>query len=445
MGEMEMNRRRNRIWAVLVPVVLAGQLVLSGCGGDASKRGDAAGETNKDPAAYSGGPVELLVQDYNSSMTEQEFEEYFAKPVRAKYPDISLKLTFERDMQKLISGGTPPDLVAVSNARINEYFDIDYPEELTPFIKRFNINLNDFDASVAEAIKGLGHGGIYGLPFGINYAATLYNKDIFDKFGVAYPKDVITWDEFLELSKRLTRSENGIQYIGGTPNSIPTLLKAYGASNVDAKDERAVLTTEKHRAVFSLLRQFFDIPGLVQGNTYLYTGITSTNIALQTNWINGITAKVTTDAMKYNWDLSAYPVFKERPNLGAAVDFHMFLVNKASKNKEAAYRVILTILSHEAQEALTKNNPRITPYKDAKLKQAFLQNFKAFEGKNLMSIFKVSPAPLPDYTRWSTVINPFVEELVKDIALNNKDINTAMREYEEKANKAIEAAIAAKK
>ena len=148
----------SRMFAVLLPLALIGGVMLSGCGRSPSNTdGGSAGTggQGKDPTAYTGGPVELLVQDRNTGITEQEFQEYFAKPVKAKYPDITLKLTTEKDLQKLVAGGTPPDLVAVSNTALNEYFELDFPEDLTPVIKRFNINPDSFEPSIIEVLKGL--------------------------------------------------------------------------------------------------------------------------------------------------------------------------------------------------------------------------------------------------------------------------------------------------
>lgn len=396
------------------------------------------------PDKYTGGPVELLVQDRNTGLTEEEFDEYFAKPVKAKYPDITLKLTKETNLDKLLAGGTPPDLVAVSNARLREYMDVDYPEELDPTIKKYNIDLNAIEPSIVEVLKGIGKGKIYGLPFGMNYGAMIYNKDLFDKFNVPYPKDVITWDEYLDISKRLTRQDGGTQYIGGSPNSVKTLLKQFGAPIADPKDEKIVLTTDKHKDAYSLLQKFYDIPGFIQGNNINPTAIYEGKTAMQVNWVAGIAIDTTKNKPAFNWDIAAFPVVKERPTIGAPVDFHMLAVNKAGKNKEAAYRVLMTMLDPKFQEELTKNG-RITPLKDPKIKEMFAQKSKAFEGKNLKGVFKVAPAVLPDYSQWEGIAGTYIDNVAKEMGLNKKDMNTASREQEEAGNKAVNDAKAAKK
>src|SRR5690606_24616722 len=70
-----------------------------------------------------------------------------------------------------------------------------------------------------EIAKLLGRDGkFHAVPDKANYPfvnhALVYNKDIFNKFAVEYPKDHMTWDEVVELSKRLQRMDNGVQYYG---------------------------------------------------------------------------------------------------------------------------------------------------------------------------------------------------------------------------------------
>jgi hypothetical protein len=88
---------------------------------------------------YTGAPVELLFLDANTGITEEKFEEHFVKPVKAKHPNISLKLLkvtspAKDGIEALIAAGTIPDLVADSNTGLNNYLDMDYSEDLNPMI-----------------------------------------------------------------------------------------------------------------------------------------------------------------------------------------------------------------------------------------------------------------------------------------------------------------------
>ncbi|TNJ66136.1 extracellular solute-binding protein [Paenibacillus hemerocallicola] len=431
----------------LVSTALISASILSGCGGGMNEKRDANEQDDKDSDVkmideYTGPPVELLFLDANTGITEEKFEEHFVKPVKAKHPTISLKLLkvtspAKDDIEALIAAGTIPDIVADSNTGLNKYLDIDYAEDLNPMIKKFNVDLTRFEPAIVETLQGLGRKkGIYGLPFGMNYGSLLYNKDIFDKFGVRYPDDVITWDTFIELTNKLTRKDGEVQYIGSAAPTPVNWLRQYGASNFDEKDEKAVLTDDKHKYVYSLQEKLFHIPGFINGNIWRPTNMAGGTIAMQAGWIMATTNLVSAGP-PFDWDLSAYPVFKENPNYGNSVDFPMLIVSKASKHKEAAYRVLMTMISDEVQQRLNKSG-QITALKDQSLKMTYAQDSQIYNGKNLQAIFKVSPAPLPDYSRWKSATDTFINAVAQEMALQKKDMNTALREQEERANKAMQ-------
>jgi multiple sugar transport system substrate-binding protein len=78
---------------------------------------------------------------------------------------------------------------------------------------------------------------LYALPFSMNYGMTIYNKDIFDKFGIPYPKDMMTWNEMLDLGKKLTKLEQGVQYVGIDPGPIDQLKEQYSLPYVNERQD----------------------------------------------------------------------------------------------------------------------------------------------------------------------------------------------------------------
>ena len=57
----------------------------------------------------------------------------------------------------------------------------------------------------------------YAVPKDYDTIALVYNKEIFDNAGIAYPDDTWTWDTLLETAKKLTDPEKGL-YGFGAPN-----------------------------------------------------------------------------------------------------------------------------------------------------------------------------------------------------------------------------------
>lgn len=73
--------------------------------------------------------------------------------------------------------------------------------DLTEFVKA-NPGFSDFAPSLFEQASYKGQ--VHYIPIGWNNIMINYNRDLFDKTGVAYPKQGWTWEEFREVAKALT-------------------------------------------------------------------------------------------------------------------------------------------------------------------------------------------------------------------------------------------------
>ena len=78
-------------------------------------------------------------------------------------------------------------------------------ENLDPYIEKANYNLDDYWPGLLESAKY--QGSVYGFPRDIESNIIYYNKDMFDKAGVAYPSNDWTWDDFLAAAEKLTQKD----------------------------------------------------------------------------------------------------------------------------------------------------------------------------------------------------------------------------------------------
>lgn len=428
--------RRKRQLLVKMTVCLVAGMTVAACGKEAKTETEGTAANPAD--AYVGGPVEVTA--YLGSINEEQVNRILAPAIKAKYPAISLKAVSQPQggFAHAVAAGDVPDLVYSANTGLAGFFDLGIPENLSPMIAQFRVDMGRFDPLIVEDMKKAGNGSLYGLPISRNWGGTLYNKDLFDKFAVPYPGEAITWDEVVGYARRLTRLEDGVQYIGAAPFSGRNMLKQRGISNVDNKDEKAVFTTDGHLGVFKLLQQFYQIPGYVQGAKYDYSAdfaaLFTGRLGMLPAWI----VQAVNNAPKYptaNWDLTAFPVFADRPNLGPALDYGMMLVNQTSKRKDAAYRVALLMTSDEIQLAMSRNG-RFPVLKDTKAMEAFGEDSGVFKGKNLAAAVRLPSAPSPLLTKHAGV-DKAIGEALQQIALPGTDVLTVLRQAEDKANLAI--------
>src|SRR5207244_3849477 len=79
--------------------------------------------------------------------------------------------------------------------------------DLAPDLPRVDVDLTRYDATVLGIFRR--GDAVYALPRGYTPLVIVYNRDLLDRSGIAYPGDDWTWDDFLRIARRLTRDTDG--------------------------------------------------------------------------------------------------------------------------------------------------------------------------------------------------------------------------------------------
>ncbi len=81
--------------------------------------------------------------------------------------------------------------------------------DLTPFVEEEEGLADDLQPGIMRVARK--DGNLPGLPLDISLPLMIINKEMFDRAGIPYPSDDWTWDEMIELAKRLTiRNDQGV-------------------------------------------------------------------------------------------------------------------------------------------------------------------------------------------------------------------------------------------
>ena len=93
-------------------------------------------------------------------------------------------------------------------------------------------------------------GRVYGHPDNAHAAALWYNKRLFDQAGEPYPTDEWTWEEFIEVAKRLTRFDDRgrpVQFglLVGLSDYMDVFIAQWGASIYTPEGTRSALDTHE--------------------------------------------------------------------------------------------------------------------------------------------------------------------------------------------------------
>jgi len=406
-----------------------------GCGKDKS---DPAGSTPE--AAVTTEPVTLKVYNWDM-ITDEMFQRLFVEPVQKKYPNITLeKITRGKDTapESLVIGGNEVDMIFGWNDVMNTFENLELLADITPLVKKHQIDLGRFEPTNLEGIR-MGHKDkLLGLPFAYDFYATFYNKDIFDKFGVPYPRDGMTWDDAIEVAKKLTRNEDGVQYKGLDPEGIEKLGNSLSLPFVDPQTNRAAADLEGWRKVFELAKRINDIPGN-QFSITSHAGTVDRFIKQKIDAMLPTHAVLPSleNAEGLNWDIAQYPSFPERPNTYGMVKTAVMSLAATSKHPDEVMEVMKIVTSDETQLQLMKMATLLTGLDNKDLQQHFGEEKPFLKGKHVEAIFKSKPAPFVPQTLYSGKVRGIFEAKYKDYVAG-KDLNTALREAEEEGNQLID-------
>ena len=427
----------NKTMKATIALVLAGSM-LSACGGGGKTQDNAA--DNKTPKAADLKPVTIRLFP-NQQVTDEDFNKLIAEPVKKKYPHITVEM-IKKDSAKwlpdYVASGEVMDLVTIWNGTLPSYADLSLYEDITPLAKKLNFDLSRFDQGALDTIRETSDKKeLIALPYNVQFNALYYNKDVFDKFGVPYPKDGMTWDDAIELGKKLSREDGGVTFRGLDPESVTRMLFPMSLNVVDAKTQKSNVNTDPYKRVFDVTNRIYAIPNnkpktLTQNASDVF--IKEKNVAM-IGTVN-IFDKLRTDP-GFKWDVAQYPSYSERPNVYGMFDMHTILITKTSKNKDDAMRVLEVLFSDEVQLISTKETGRVSALKDPKFNQAFGTAMPHLNGKQLSSIFKSKPAQSPPFSVHYTKGIAHLRNSFAEVVDGKKDINTALREADEKINQMI--------
>lgn len=425
-------------WMKPLALAMLASIVASACssGGGGDKKEGQSG--TKQPSELP--PANLVIYS-TSGWTEAAFNERFGDAIRKKFPQHTF--TYIQSQK----GATYPDLIAAKQ-------DIDiiwesignFPRgpmtygthmDMTDLMKLHNVDTSKIDSGMIDVIRKMGDGKLFALPVINNTVITYYNKDIFDKFAVPYPKSDVTWDEIIDLNKRLTRSDGGVQYIGFAMSHY-FATNSFSLPYANAQTKKPTITDAGWRSLYQVYARlaesepYKEVVRKANGVPAVNNFVKDKNVALLASLAN---VHMNNDLTGINWDVVRFPTFKELPQTGPQAYPTYFGVSAISKYKDHGMEVIKFLISNEYQLEASKRG--ILPaIKTPEVKEAFAKD-TPFSGKNVKISFYDKFAPVALRTIYDTNVEKAYNANIVKLMLGEMDLNTLLRQAEEGAQKAI--------
>lgn len=256
-------KKRKGFYSWLTALLLISVMV-SGCGNaDEGKTGTTTPGTGGDE----GKKVEILLGYYSSDSSDAKMKELIEQ-FEKQHPNITVKTQsapygqFYQKLDTQIAAGQAPDVWLSDGVYVMKYAQRGAAKDLTDWIARdlkadeyFGLDFNK-DAD----------GRYWGVPQGIQVGVLFYNKELFDKAGVAYPSDEWTWEDLKSSGAKLTVDAGGktaedsgfdaasVNQFGLTFFSITegwfSVMKSYGGGTLDEKAENSIINSPENKQAF---------------------------------------------------------------------------------------------------------------------------------------------------------------------------------------------------
>lgn len=415
----------------------------------ACSKPQSAAEATSSTAAASSEPIKLTFYSSGPTFTNTEFKNQIKEPVEKKFPHIRierLEPPTGTTIQELFSSGTIPDLVFASN--FNPLRKLKAIEDLRPWIKKYNFDESRIKPHLYGYIKAdSDNGEISAIPYNSNQHILYYNKDVFDKFGVPYPSDQqMTWEQTFELARQLTRTENGVDYIGLDVEGLTGFSKSLALPIID-KSGKSLLNTPDWIRIFNATKQSFEIPGFLprdpkDPSKYLYgrdVFMKDRTMAMRPAWLANMVGpmeELRQQGIEVNWDIAPVPNFADQLGKTREAQVHSLVLTQQSKHKDEAFQVIQYLLSDEVQRIISRNG-RVPAIINPELEKEYGADVGTLKGKKIQNIFVGQPLQDHRIHEFEGDVTKFVTEANKDLA-KGVDVNTAIRKASEAIDKEVE-------
>jgi len=340
------------------------------------------------------------------------------KPVIADFekenPDIKIDFmhipqNYFQKIHLLFASNTSPDVIFINNLYLPVYANAGILEPVGE-----NVNQEIYDENI---LKSLSWGGVlYAIPRDVSNLVIFYNKDLFDRFGVAYPDKIRNFDEFLVTAQKLTR--DGIFGISFEEESLFFLpyLMSEGGGILSDDLSKVIIDDKKSKAglmYYSNLRKKYHVAPRAEESA----SATMAQLFLQGKIAMHLSGRWLVpkyrEEAKFDWDIAPFPA----GSAGSIVplDASGWAVAKSSKHKEEAFRFVNYLSSKESIERLTQSGLIVPARGDVQHSKYFLDGKKPKSAEVFLEVIKTSkPTPVSvNYREILDDLNPKFERLFR--------------------------------
>lgn len=259
-------------------------LSVSACGGKENTTSNEPQTTANVAESEAKTEIKVALWDYTNAEYYKNLIEEFEK----NNEDISVKVIeisadeYNDKIQIMLSGGDDVDVVFTKEvASLAGLIQKGQVLSLDDYIQKANIDESYYGGMLNELALD---GKVYAMPFKKDCTILYYNKDLFDKAGVEYPKDGMTLTDYRELAAKMTSGEGAEKVYGAHLHTWPRSLQNFARKTDDFQiAEKPVANLADYYDIFLKMqnedKSIMDYGTLKAGNIH-YSGVFITSSVL---------------------------------------------------------------------------------------------------------------------------------------------------------------------
>ena len=354
------------------------------------------------------------------------------------------------------SGGTMPDVFWMHSNTAQMYMENDLLLDLTDYIsKDSSVDLSKY----YEGVKNLytrNDGKVFALPKDHDTIALLYNKAIFDKYGVEYPTDAWTWDDMYEAAKKITEDSKGDVYgmamnTSNNQDGWYNAIYCYGGKVITDDHKGTTIGSAESKAGMEMIRKLLTVgaPQSVVAETGTDSLFMSGKVGMITQGSWMINAFYTAEGHNdYAWALLPYADLNkngtcEKEERWSAYNGLGWAASASTSKPDECYSLISYFCSEEGQKLQAEKG--VTMGGMIGVSEDFANAFKGMDVSPFIKAEEFSLYFRP-YTRNTTVWEDAIQQAGAFLDPWQKPSDAAlMAKACENAQKIIKDAIAAEK
>lgn len=345
-------------------------------------------------------------------------------------PNHLLKLATE------FSAGDPPDVWVIDYRRFGLLQNAGVVESAQPYLDNSTvIHASDFYTKPLAPFTY--DGQIQCIPMNMSSLEVYYNKSLFDKAGLAYPKDGWTWDEFVNDAKAisaLSTSEEKIWGVGIDPQLIrlAPFVWQNGGDIVDNLEHPTRLTLDTPEAK-EAFQWFVDLQvkhHVVATQEENISELDQTRFLFNTLGMWLLSRRVVPalrTSSGFDWDVAPLPQGKHKASI---LHSDAYCISKDSPNKDLAWKFVEYANGPVGQVIAAKTGRTVPSLMSVALSPTYLEPDKPPQSSNIFLDMGPYLRATPQIATWPDV-ELKANALITEAFYGHITVDEAIKQMEE--------------